>query len=136
MHKTYKSKLYHWVFENFNDDFSNSSLNVNNTPSSSNTPYAGTDFTGGQKMPVKQDIAGEELKNKYNGISNFKELKEKADDCLRNIKTSIDDCLSKEATPSSFTKILDLIQRPETLSLLEHIKQELNLKQQDEGKYN
>jgi hypothetical protein len=136
MSNQYKSKLYKWVFESFGDDFSNSSLNVNNTTSSSNTPYAGMDITGGQKMPVKQDIAGEELQNKYNGISNIKDLKGKADDCLRNIKVAIDDCLSRESTPSSYNKVLSIIQNPETLAVLEHIKQELNVRQQEEGKYN
>lgn len=135
MNKSYKSKLYKWVFESFGDDFSNSTSNINNTTSSSNTPYAGMDITGGQKMPTKQDIAGEELKNKFNGVSTVKELKEKTDDCLRNIKTAIEDCLSKEATPSCYNKVLDLIQKPETLSFLEHIKQELELQQQKKDQY-
>lgn len=133
---SYKSKLYRWVFESFGDDFSNSSANINNTTSKSNTPYAGMDITGNQNMPVKQDIAGEELKKKYDGMASIKELKEKTDVCLRNIKTAIDDCLSKTATASSYTKILDLIQKPETLSILEHIKQELTSKQQEQDQYN
>lgn len=136
----YKSKLYYWVYENFSDSSSSApamSQNANNTNASGNSlPYAGADFTGGQGTPVKNDIAEEKLKNSYNGISTFSELKNKADTILGEIKAAIDDCTTKEATTASFAKVLDFIQKPETLSILEHIRQELNLREQNREKYN
>jgi hypothetical protein len=134
----YKSKLYHWVNENFSDNSSSApsmNQNASNTPGN-NLPYAGADFTGGQGVPVKNDIAEEKLKNSFNGITTFAELKNKADTVLGDIKSAIEDCTSEEATNASYAKVLDLIQKPEILSILEHIRQEISLKEQEKGKYN
>jgi len=136
---SYKSKLYHWVNENFSDNSSSApamSQNASNTNASGNKlPYAGADFTGGRGVPVKNDIAGEELKNKYNGISTLKELKNKADTILIEIGSAVRDCISKEATTSCYVKLLNLIQKPETLSILEHLRQEIDLKEQQQKQY-
>lgn len=134
-----KSKLYHWVLENFSDSSASApqmSSNANNTyASGNNLPYAGADFTGGQNTPVKNHIAGEELKHKYNGISKFSELKEKANIAIKDIKTAAEDCLKKDCTTESFVALLDLLQKPEVLSVLEHMRQEIKLREQDAGKY-
>jgi hypothetical protein len=134
----YKSKLYHWVNENFSDNSSSApSMNQNaSNTSGNNLPYAGADFTGGQGVPVKNDIAGEKLKNSFNGISTFAELKNKADTVLNDIKVAIEDCISKDANHSSYAKVLDLLQKPEILSILEHIRLEISIKEQDKGQYN
>jgi hypothetical protein len=121
--------------ESFGDNtgVDSSSLNVNNTSSSSNTPYAGSVKMGGNNMPVSQDIAGEDLKNKTGGVSNLKDLKQVVDNYLRDIKSAVEDCLTDEATNSSFSKLLDLMQKPEILAKLEHIREELSLAKQNQG---
>jgi len=135
MEKYQKSKLYQWVTESFGDDSSGTTFNVNDTSRGMNSQFAGVDKTGGQNIPVKQDIAGEELKHKFGGINSFKELKHKADSAAKDIRTSADDCLKKECTVESYVNLLDVIQNPEVLSTLEHMRQEFKLRELESDKY-
>lgn len=126
----YKSKLYHWVMENF-ETAPQMDSNASNTPGNK-LPYAGADYMAGG-MPVKQDIAGEELKNSIRGITTFSELKQKIDLIIKDMRAAGENCTSKDATAECFTAFLDKIQNPESLGLIEHMKQELNIKNQNKG---
>jgi hypothetical protein len=120
-----------WLVENFGDPSSNE-LSGNTNGMTSNANHT---FTGGS-LPFSnntQDIAGENLKKPSGGVNNLKDLKYQVDRYLTDIKTTINDCLSREASVDSYTKLLDIIQKPEVLSNIEHLKQEIKLKEQDRG---
>lgn len=133
MDRYHKRKLIQWVNENFGNQqgvpYNNTTASAQNTSTmnsnANHTPTNSLPFTNNV-----QDIAGEELKNKFRGLNSLKELKGLVDDYLNDIKTATSDALSKEAVGSSYTKLLDLMQKPEILSAIEHIKQELELKKQ------
>jgi hypothetical protein len=136
-----KSKLFHWVFESFPTDASSNAQpmnpNANNTyASGNNLPYAGADFTGGQATPLKNDIAEEKLKTPFKGITTFSELKEKTDTILIEMNACVKECSSKDATASSYKDLIKLIQEPEVLAILEHIRQETENVQQELRNYN
>jgi hypothetical protein len=135
MGDAYKSKLYKWVMESFGDSTGGDSTNlsVNNTSSNNNTPYAGSVKMGGNNLPVSQDIAGEDLKNKNGGVAKLKDLKQVVDNYIRDIKTATEECLAESATDSSYSQLLDIIQKPEVLAKLEHIREELSLAKQNQG---
>ncbi len=133
MDKYHKRRLLQWVNENWGSD---AGVPVNNTPGGpkdTNTMVsnASNNTSNPQSfLNVRNDIAGEELKNKYRGLNSLKELKSLVNDYINDIKVAASDAVSKEAAISSYTKLLDLIQKPEILSAIEHIKQELELKGQ------
>jgi hypothetical protein len=127
-----RKKMQKWLVENFGDSSSNA-LAGNTSGMSSNANHT---FTGGS-LPfagnLKQDIAGEDLKQPSGGVTKLKELKDQVNRYISDIKATCIDCLSREASVDSYTKILDVIQKPEVLSAIEHLKQELNKKQQTTG---
>lgn len=122
-----KSKLYKWVMETF--DVDGTTASVNGTSSFGNTPFGGFDKMSG--TPVNQN--SEDLKKKMGGVSKVKDLKQVVDNYLRDIKTAVEDCLTDEATDSSYSKLLDLMQKPEVLAKIEHIREELSLAKQNQG---
>jgi hypothetical protein len=137
MNKTYKSKLYHWVFENFSssDTGSNPQMTTDtSTVTNQSLPHAGENFKGSGNVGSNK-VGEEELKSKFNGITTFKELKEKTDSYLNEIKYAIEQCLKKEATAESFISLLGVLQKPEVLAILEHMKQEVSSRTQDMSQY-
>lgn len=133
METLYKRRLYTWVNENFGNDMG---VPYNNTPSApqntdkmssnaNNTPTNPTSFSNNV-----QDIAGEELKQSYHGVTSLKELKSLVNDYLNDILVAVKDAMSKEAAVSAYTKAADLLQKPEISSAIGHLAQELKLKQQ------
>lgn len=128
-----KRKLNDWVNENMGEPSFNE-MGGNTDKMSSN---ANNSFTGGS-LPFSNtinDINGEDLKKSYGGVTKLKDLKQQADDYIRDIKASITDCESKEATASSYSKLIDLLGKPEIISVLEHMREELKLKEQDKKQY-
>jgi len=126
-------QLIKWVNENFGEGQPNEfgsntdkmSSNANNTFTGGNLPFSN----------IKQDISGEDLKKSYGGVTKLKDLKQQADDYIRDIKTSITNCESKDATAKNYSELIDLLKNPEISSVLSHIQDELRLKEQEEGVY-
>jgi hypothetical protein len=138
MKTAYKSKLYHWVLENFPSGDNSSSTAQMTTDTSTVTnqslPHSAENFKGNSNIGSSKS-GEEELKTKFNGITTFKELKEKTDSYLTELKYAIEQCLKKEATVDSFVGLLDILQKPEVLGILEHMRQELNSRGRDMSQY-
>lgn len=137
MKATYKSKLYHWVLENFPSSDTGSTPQMTtdtSTVTNQSLPHSAENFKGNNNSQ-SNNAGEEELKNKLNGITTFKELKEKTSSYLTELKYAIDQCLKKEATAGSFSQLLEILQKPEVLAILEHIKQEINSREQISSQY-
>lgn len=128
-----KRRLLSWVNENFGNE---SGVPYNNTPAgaqSTDKMSSNANNTGINSLPFTnnvQDIGSENLKQSYKGITSLKELKSLVKDYLNDIVIAAKDAMSDGAAVSAYTKISDLLQKPEISSAIDHIAQEMKLKQQ------
>ncbi len=124
-------KLIKWVNENFNTDMNPNASDQNNQTHG----YGAAHMVGGHYAPMIKDVNGEDLKKKFNGVNNLKDLKAQADNYLGDIKAIITSCEGKDATAANYSKLVDLLKKPEIISVIEHIKDELHLKEQEQDQY-
>lgn len=130
----YKRRLKTWVNENFGNEAGVPYNNTPSGPSATDKMSSNANHTPTNPMPFSnnvQDIANEEkLKNSHQGITSVKELKQLVRDYLTDVTAAAKDAMSDGAAVSAYTKMADLLQKPEIYSAIDHLAQELKLKQQ------